>query len=126
MSEVTTLLAWLIPVLVVVFATIAWRVYIYKTRGPSLPPYLQRNVFARTASFIPRTLSFGSSKSVPTGGDAMQQNSAAHAMAIRNETRIDMSEPASQSFAPVPCKVTPASSEAIPVSHAVSRLVGMQ
>ncbi|KAI1319293.1 hypothetical protein EDD11_004430 [Mortierella claussenii] len=132
MSEVTTLLAWLIPCLALFITFIGWRIHIYRTRGPGavLPAYLQRNVFARTRSMIPRTLSIGSNKDV-TGTDMPPEPTAANA--IRNETRIDMPDQliqmsslpstrsaASQSFAPVPYQkrkeVPPSPSDALVMS----------
>ncbi|KAG9066060.1 hypothetical protein KI688_001279 [Linnemannia hyalina] len=97
MSATTTLLAWLIPVLILAIAFIAWRVYVYKTQGPFLPESLRRNVFARTRSIIPRTLSFNSSNkdvlptTTPAGAEATKpMGPIGAAGAIRNETKIDM------------------------------------
>ncbi|KAI8596776.1 hypothetical protein EDD21DRAFT_387250 [Dissophora ornata] len=117
MSQVTTLLTWLIPCLVIIFAFVAWRVYVYRTRGPVLPSYIPRNLFARSRSMIPRTLSFSSNKDVPLTNTA----ATGPTMAIRNETRIGVpgqqeqqqqkmsSIPSNrtadaQSYAPVPCE----------------------
>ncbi|KAF9108443.1 hypothetical protein BGX29_000080, partial [Mortierella sp. GBA35] len=143
MSATTTLLAWLIPVLLIVIAFIAWRVYVYKTQGPFLPESLrERNIFARTRSMIPKTLSFTSNKDVPD----VATTTMAPAGAIRNETRIDippamaesarppMASVASQSFAAVPCdRTTTTTPESIssgqqqpaPVSPAISRIIAM-
>ncbi|KAG0056540.1 hypothetical protein BGZ83_004563 [Gryganskiella cystojenkinii] len=88
MSEVTTMLAWLIPCIIIFLAVIAYRIYVYKTRGPFVPLALQRNVFARTRSFLPRTLSF-SNKTV-NGTSGPVESSTAPSTALRNETRIDM------------------------------------
>ncbi|KAF9911947.1 hypothetical protein EC991_001394 [Linnemannia zychae] len=99
MSATTTLLAWLIPCLILAAAFIAWRVHVYKTQGPFLPEALRRNVFARTRSMIPRTLSFNSSdKGAPSGtlpttmpsGTNSSTKPVAAGGAIRNETRIDI------------------------------------
>lgn len=129
MSATTTLLAWLIPVLVLAIAFIAWRVYVYKTQGPFLPESLRRNVFARTRSMIPRTLSFNPSNKdvIPTttpAGATRPTGPIGAAGSIRNETKIDIpsvdatsqQQPpmasipsdhsrsvAAQSFAAVPC-----------------------
>ncbi|OAQ24293.1 hypothetical protein K457DRAFT_158838 [Linnemannia elongata AG-77] len=124
MSATTALLAWLIPVLILVIAFIAWRVHVYKTQGPFLPESLRRNVFARTRSMIPRTLSFNSSNkdalptTTPAGAGATGSSGPIGAAgAIRNETTINIpsadatsqqqppmaSIPSNQSFAAVPC-----------------------
>ncbi|KAF9945116.1 hypothetical protein BGZ72_001646 [Mortierella alpina] len=130
MSEVSTLLAWLIPCLVIALAVVGWRVYVYKTRGPFLPSYLQRNIFERTRSFQPKNNNNDSS-SMATG-------------AIRNETRLDMpdsqqqmsslsppSAAAAHSFAPVPCEKKsgasiPPNDAKAPVSPAISRVLNMK
>jgi hypothetical protein len=125
MSATTTLLAWLIPVLLLAIAFIAWRVYVYKTQGPFIPESLRRNVFDRTRSMIPRTLSFSSSNKdvLPTTNAAVGARPTGPigaAGTIRNETKIDMpneQQPpmasipsdqsrlvASQTFAAVPCE----------------------
>ncbi|KAF9147763.1 hypothetical protein BG015_010533 [Linnemannia schmuckeri] len=77
---------------------IAWRIHVYKTQGPFLPESLRRNVFARTRSMIPRTLSFSSSNKdvLPTttpgaAGTTSPAGPIGAAGAIRNETKIDMS-----------------------------------
>ncbi|KAK3822522.1 MAG: hypothetical protein JOS17DRAFT_320182 [Linnemannia elongata] len=108
---------------------IAWRVYVYKTQGPFLPESLRRNVFARTRSMIPRTLSFNPSNKdvIPTttpAGATRPTGPIGAAGSIRNETKIDIpsvdatsqQQPpmasipsdhsrsvAAQSFAAVPC-----------------------
>ncbi|KAI8360246.1 hypothetical protein B0O80DRAFT_422875 [Mortierella sp. GBAus27b] len=135
MSEVTTLLAWLIPCLVIVSAFIAWRIYVYKTRGPFVPSFLRRNVFARTNSFLARTPSFSSNKDVATG-----RPNATPATAIRNETVIDMSRQQQQPMSSIPKgpeplqtppSDPPATQEPIeppkqPISPAVTRLLSMK
>ncbi|KAF9585701.1 hypothetical protein BGW38_001148 [Lunasporangiospora selenospora] len=113
MSSVTTLLAWLIPCVLIVLAFVAYRVYVIRTRGPSLPTYLQGNIFARTKSFIP-----GSSpaepkeqpQSIAPGVYTVPAPTAA--LPIRNETRIDMpnqQQPAMTSITPVVQTFTPVS-----------------
>ncbi|KAF9127822.1 hypothetical protein BGW39_005611 [Mortierella sp. 14UC] len=99
MSTTTTLLAWLIPCLILAIAFIAWRVYVYKTQGPFLPESLRGNIFARTRSMVPRTLSFNSSNknaspgtlptTMPPSTNTTTRPTAAGG-AIRNETRIDI------------------------------------
>ncbi|KAK3843205.1 MAG: hypothetical protein J3R72DRAFT_441055 [Linnemannia gamsii] len=152
MSATTTLLAWLIPCFILAIAFIAWRVYVYKTQGPFLPESLRRNVFARTRSMIPRTLSFNSNNkdapgTLPTTnpGTATTTRPAVAGGAVRNETRIDIpsaqppmsSIPAAQSFSSVPCdRKTPSTPGSIatsgeqqqpaPVSPAVARLIAMK
>ncbi|KAG9325522.1 hypothetical protein KVV02_007347 [Mortierella alpina] len=134
MSEVSTLLAWLIPCLIIALAVVGWRIYVYKTRGPFLPSYLQRNIFERTRSFQPKT-------------PATTSNNDSSSMApgaIRNETRLDMpgsqqqmssvsSTPSTgtQSFAPVPCTKKagasiPSNGAQPPVSPAISRVLNMK
>lgn len=107
MSDTTTLLAWLIPVLLLATAFIAWRVYVYKTQGPSIPEALRRDVFARTRSMIPRTLSFRSSNKdvLPTtnaAGGVKPTGPIGAAGAIRNETKIDMSNDQQPPMASIP------------------------
>ncbi|KAF9574801.1 hypothetical protein EC968_005279 [Mortierella alpina] len=134
MSEVSTLLAWLIPCLVIALAVVGWRIYVYKTRGPFLPSYLQRNIFERTRSFQPKT--------PPTTNNNESSNTAPGA--IRNETRLDMPDSqqqmssvsstpsAAQSFTPVPCEKKGAgasissSDPKAPVSPAISRVLNMK
>ncbi|KAG0282455.1 hypothetical protein BGZ96_000462 [Linnemannia gamsii] len=107
MSATTTLLAWLIPVLLLAIAFIAWRIYVYKTQGPFIPESLRQNVFARTRSMIPRTLSFRSSNKdvLPTtnaAGGVRPTGPIGAAGAIRNDTRIDMSNDQQPPMASIP------------------------
>ncbi|CAO3569875.1 unnamed protein product [Mortierella alpina] len=135
MSEVSTLLAWLIPCLIIALAVVGWRIYVYKTRGPFLPSYLRRNIFERTRSFQSRT---------PAATSNNTDSSSKASGAIRNETRLDMPDSqqqmssvsstpsaASQSFAPVPCEKKSGASISSkdakpPVSPAISRVLNMK
>ncbi|KAF8948145.1 hypothetical protein BGZ47_006253 [Haplosporangium gracile] len=125
MSATTTLLAWLIPVLILAIAFIGWRIHVYKTQGPFLPESLRRNVFARTRSIIPRTLSFSSSNkdvllTITPGATSTTRPAGpiSAAGAIRNETKIDMSPSADATSQQQPSMVS------IPSDH--SRSVAAQ
>lgn len=110
MSDVTTLIAWLVPCLVVFLAFVAWRIYVYRTRGPFVPSIFRRNVFARTNSFLPRTLSFSSNRDIPVASPT--------AIAVRQqETQIDMSEQQQKPIAPIPPNGSAAPQVPIPVTQ---------
>ncbi|KAF9437656.1 hypothetical protein BGZ76_011770 [Entomortierella beljakovae] len=125
MSEVSTLLAWLIPCLIIAIAIIAWRIYVYKTRGPSLPSSLRRNIFARTSSFLPRTLSFGSNRNVHIDGDSKIPTGDT-ALPQRNETHIEIPENTQEMATPVAPVSNNASSSQATQNPAITRLLSMK
>ncbi|KAF8933702.1 hypothetical protein BGZ52_006977 [Haplosporangium bisporale] len=115
MSALTTTLAWLIPCIVLLFVFIAWRVYAYKTHRSVLPSSLQRNIFARTLSFVPKPVN--EDQAVPVGTVPLPS------APIRNETVIIIPAPTTESE-----KTTQGQAPSIPSgpSPAITRLINMK
>ncbi|KAG0026331.1 hypothetical protein BGZ82_009531 [Podila clonocystis] len=119
MSSLTTTLAWLIPCIVLLIALIVWRIYAYKTRRSVLPSYLQRNIFARTRSFIPKPIP--DERTAPAAGTVPNPSAS-----IRNETVIAIPAPVDSTETSE--KVSQPQGPSIPSgpSPAITRLLNMK
>ncbi|KAF9428766.1 hypothetical protein BGZ94_001133 [Podila epigama] len=114
MSDLTITLAVLIPIVVIIAAIVAWRVYVYKTqRNSSLPSYLQRNIFARTRSFTAKAPTAPKGLAGPVRNETIVVVSAAPAADIIQETPPQKMELLDPSTSIIPEK-TEISDEFIP------------